>query len=98
MKAIRRFHVRTVLPEQIAPLGELASNLHWSWHPPTRRLFAEMAPVRWEKVKHDPVALLSSLSARELAELAADESFVAKVRVAEASLRHYLESDLWFQR
>ena len=98
MKAIRRFHVRTVLPEQIAPLGELASNLHWSWHPPTRRLFAEMAPVRWERVKHDPVALLSSLSAKELADLAADEGFVAKVNEAEASLRRYLESDLWFQQ
>lgn len=98
MKAIRRFHVRTVLPESIAPLAELAINLRWSWHEPSRRLFAQMAPIRWEKVKHDPVALLSSLSAKELTALAADEEFVAKVRAAQAALRSYLDSDLWFQQ
>lgn len=98
MKAIRRFHVRTVLPEPIAPLAQLAGNLHWSWHEPTRHLFATMAPMRWEKVKHDPVALLSSLSAGELSDLAADEAFVARVREASQSLRAYLEQDRWFQR
>ena len=32
VRAIRRFTVRTVLPQPIAALGELASNLRWSWH------------------------------------------------------------------
>ena len=39
VKAIRRFTVRTVLPEPIRPLARLASNLRWSWHRPTRELF-----------------------------------------------------------
>ena len=51
MKAIRRFSVRTVLPEPIAALGDLASNLRWSWHPPTRDLFSEIDPKRWAKVR-----------------------------------------------
>ena len=33
VRAIRRFTVRTVLPEPLAPLGELVMNLRWSWHP-----------------------------------------------------------------
>ena len=44
VKAIRRFSVRTVLPEPIAALGDLASNLRWSWHPPTRDLFSADRP------------------------------------------------------
>ena len=62
MKAIRRFSVRTVLPEPIAALGDLASNLRWSWHPPTRDLFQRIDPQRWAKVRKDPVRLLSALS------------------------------------
>ena len=44
MRAIRRFTVRTVLPEPISALAELASNLRWSWHPPTLELFASLSP------------------------------------------------------
>ncbi|WP_174412602.1 DUF3417 domain-containing protein, partial [Nocardia tenerifensis] len=40
MKALRRFTVRAHLPERLAALGELATNLRWSWHPPTQDLFA----------------------------------------------------------
>nr|WP_218880593.1 alpha-glucan family phosphorylase [Kineosphaera limosa] len=86
------------MPDAIAPLGDLASNLYWSWHEPTRRLFAQMAPVRWEKVRHDPVALLSSLTAQELNDLADNETFVATVHAAQAELEGYLRADRWFQK
>ncbi len=46
VKAIRRFNVRTVLPSRIEGLGVLASNLRWSWHPPTRDLFESISPRR----------------------------------------------------
>lgn len=98
MKAIRRFNVRSVLPESIAELGELAANLRWSWHTDTRRLFAETAPTRWERTGHDPVALLSSLSAQELQSLAADADYVARVKDAYADLQAYLSGDRWYQR
>ncbi|MDQ1496042.1 MAG: glycogen phosphorylase, partial [Actinomycetota bacterium] len=39
MKAIRRFTVRTVLPERLAALGDLVMNLRWSWHSETLDLF-----------------------------------------------------------
>ena len=61
MKAIRRFSVRTVLPEPIAALGDLASNLRFSWHARTRELFASIDPVRWAEVNEDPVRLLRSV-------------------------------------
>ncbi|KNX36646.1 alpha-glucan family phosphorylase [Luteipulveratus halotolerans] len=97
MKAIRRFHVRTVLPEPLAPLGELATNLRWSWHSRTRDLFRDIDPQRWDEVGHDPVALLASLSGDELDRLSTDEAFVTRVREAADGLRRYLESPQWFQ-
>ena len=39
MRAIRRLTVRTVLPGPLAPLGVLAGNLRWAWHPETRAIF-----------------------------------------------------------
>ncbi|WP_270886625.1 alpha-glucan family phosphorylase [Pedococcus sp. 5OH_020] len=97
MKAIRRFSVRTVLPEPIAPLGDLASNLRWSWHPPTRDLFERIDPVRWKRVRKDPVRLLSALSPQELADLAGDQDFVGAVAEAKADLDTYLSEPRWFQ-
>ena len=97
MKAIRRFSVRTVLPAPIAALGELASNLRWSWHPPTRDLFERIDPKRWQKVRKDPVRLLSALSPRELADLAANPEFVSAVEDAKADLDTYLTAPRWYQ-
>jgi len=97
VKAIRRFSVRTVLPESISSLGELASNLRWCWHPTTRDLFSEIDPVRWSAVGKDPTAMLSALSANELEALASNETFVAKVHAAFQSLAVYLSEPRWYQ-
>ncbi|EWT02263.1 glycogen phosphorylase [Intrasporangium oryzae NRRL B-24470] len=98
MKAIRRFSVRTVLPARIEGLGVLASNLRWSWHPPTRDLFESIDPRKWADANEDPVKLLSRLSTDELAALAADDGFVSRVSAAKDDLDHYLTHERWYQR
>jgi glycogen phosphorylase len=97
VKAIRRFSVRTVLPEPIAALGDLASNLRWSWHPQTRDLFQRIDPERWQAVRKDPVRLLSALLPQELADLAGNGEFVAAVAEAKADLDQYLTEPRWYQ-
>jgi starch phosphorylase len=97
VKAIRRFSVRTVLPEPISALGELASNLRWCWHPATRDLFSEIDPQRWARVRKEPAKMLSALSADELQSLASDDVFVEKVRAAAENLADYLSSPRWYQ-
>jgi glycogen phosphorylase len=89
--------VRTVLPEPIAALGDLASNLHWSWHRPTRELFASLAPQRWDSSDRDPIAMLGELSPEELEALAEDKAFVARVAKEAAELREYLDAPRWYQ-
>ena len=97
VRAIRRFTVRTVLPAKLAALEELATNLRWSWHPQTRDLFAAIDRDLWDDDDPDPVRLLGEVSARRLAELAADDSFVSWVDRCRDDLRAYLASDRWFQ-
>jgi starch phosphorylase len=97
VRAIRRFTVRTVLPQPIAALGELALNLRWSWHPPTRDLFESIDPAAWPADRRDPVALLGAVAPERLEQLAADPGFVARVEGASEDLRRYLTEPRWYQ-
>ncbi|MFX0574351.1 alpha-glucan family phosphorylase [Nocardia nepalensis] len=98
MKALRRFTVRAHLPERLAALGELSTNLRWSWHWPTQDLFAELDPELWRELGHDPVRMLGEVPATRLDELADDADYVGRVDAAAADLRDYLTRPGWFQR
>ena len=97
VKAIRRFTVRTVLPESLAALDELSTNLRWSWNEPTRRLFAHIDEQLWESTNHDPIALLGAVEPARLNELAADEAFIATANALVENLRSYLTEPRWYQ-
>jgi starch phosphorylase len=98
VRAIRRFTVRPVLPTSLAPVLDLATNLRWSWHPPTQDLFAAMDAGAWAESGHDPVRLLGAIPAARLEELANDESFLARLGEVRADLDAYLVGDRWFQQ
>ncbi|WP_440084519.1 alpha-glucan family phosphorylase [Streptosporangium sp. LJ11] len=97
MRAIRRFTVRTVLPPELASLGELVLNLRWSWHPETLDLFGEVDPAIWGRVGYDPVALLGAVQADRLRELAADRRFLRRLADAADDLREYMTAPRWYQ-
>ena len=97
MKAIRRFTVRTVLPEALDAVSALAANLRWSWHEPTRRLFARIDPILWDELDHDPIALLGAVDSARLEELAGDGQFIADAQALRADLTAYLEEPRWYQ-
>jgi starch phosphorylase len=98
VRAIRRFTVRPVLPPALAALGELAGNLRWSWHPATQDVFAALDADLWESTGHDPVKLLGAVGRARFDELAADASFLERLRVVRADLEAYLTGDRWYQR
>lgn len=97
MKAIRRFTVRSVLPPELSALGELAGNLRWAWHEPTRRLFERVDAELWRRGGADPTALLGAVSPERLAELARDESFVADAWRLRDDLERYRREPRWYQ-
>lgn len=97
MRALRRFTVRAQLPSALAPLQVLATNLRWSWHPPTHDRFATLDPEAWERAGHDPVRLLGEIPSARLSELAADAEIVVTVRELADDLDAYLTEPRWYQ-
>jgi len=97
VRAIRRFTIRPVLPEPLAPLRELMLNLRWSWHAETQQLFADIDPVAWERSGREPVALLAEVSPDRLQSLAADQQFLRRLSDAVEDLREYNAGPRWYQ-
>ncbi|WP_072313754.1 alpha-glucan family phosphorylase [Agrococcus sp. Marseille-P2731] len=97
MRAIRKFTVRTSLPERLRRLETIASNLRWSWHEPTRELFREISLDGWRATGHDPVQLLGLVGTERLEQLAADDAFVARVDAIADDLDDYLSQARWYQ-
>ena len=97
MRAIRRFTIHPVLPEPLAPLQSLMLNLRWSWHSESMDLFAAIDPAGWERVRHDPGALLASVPPDRLASLAADRRFLRRLGDAVEDLREYTSGPRWYQ-
>ncbi|PRY02111.1 starch phosphorylase [Allonocardiopsis opalescens] len=89
--------MRTVLPEPLAPLGELAANLRWVWDAQTRAVFAAVDERIWEAVDGDPVRLLGEVSVERLNDLRDDAAFLRRLGDAAESLRTYLTQPRWYQ-
>jgi glycogen phosphorylase len=98
VKALRRFTVRAHLPERLAALDQLATNLRWSWDNPTQDLFASIDPTLWSNCGNDPVALLGAVNPSRLDALALDEEFLGRLDWLAADLNDYLSRPLWYQQ
>ena len=64
MRPSLSFQVRPDLPPALQPLSELAGNLWFCWHAEAVELFQRVDQPLWSEVKHNPVALLNSVSAK----------------------------------
>lgn len=77
-------------------LEELALNLRWAWHAPTRDLFRTLDPELWDRVRHNPLALLRRLDPARVAEV---DGLAERVSELRDGLRRYLDAaDAWFDR
>jgi starch phosphorylase len=97
VRAIRRFTIHPVLPEPLAPLRPLMTNLRWSWHTETMDLFAAIDPEGWERAGRDPAALLAQVPPERLASLASDRRFLRQLRDVVEDLREYTTGPRWYQ-
>lgn len=89
MSRVFRFQVTPSLPDRLAALNDLSSNLRWAWDHPTRAVFESLDPDLWEDTNHNPRLVLGRISQRRLTELASDEAFLAEMDRAAASLTEY---------
>ena len=92
---VHEVNVNPALPERIAWLGEIARNVWSAWNPEAGDLFARLDPEAWERLGHNPVALLRNLPQETLDAAAADESFAAMVARVARRLDAYVNEPGW---
>ncbi|HUG40933.1 MAG TPA: alpha-glucan family phosphorylase [Longimicrobiales bacterium] len=74
-------------------LEDLARNLRWAWHTPTRNLFRDLDPALWDRLGHNPVALLRRLDTARLE----DPDVARRAAALLTDLRtHLTAGDRWY--
>jgi starch phosphorylase len=66
----------TPFPGRIHRLGELATDVWWSWNPDARALFRRLDLGAWRTTAHNPARMLRTLGADALQRAAEDAEFV----------------------
>ena len=82
--------VTPVIPGSLSRLPELAANLFFSWHRPTRALFEDLDPELWKQTHGNPRLMLRCVSQRTLERYAEDQTYLARYRVALETLEAYV--------
>ena len=94
---IRHFYVRPNIPEELAPLREIAGNMWFSWNWEAVQLFIRLNPKLWDESYQNPVQMLGAAPQADLIAAAKDEGFVANVERVYRSFQQYMKSSSWFQ-
>ena len=81
--------VNPALPAPLARLAELATNLRFSWHRPTRRLFSVLDPDLWRSVGGNPRLFLRCVDQGALERAAADPAYLENYRKVVAGYDAY---------
>ena len=94
-------HTYTVIPripDRLKDLIRIAKNYWWSWDPEAVDLFRRLEPrqLLWEKCYANPIRMLGLVSQERLAELTADDGFLAHMDRVAMRLSSYMQGGTWF--
>ena len=98
MNPAHKFTVKPWIPDRLKDLFRIAMNLWWTWDPESIDLFRRLDPKQllWERCYANPIRMLGLVSQERLAELIADDSFLAHLDRVSAKLASYMERPTWF--
>ena len=74
---IFKLEVNPKIPHRLRRLEEIADNLWYSWHRPTRSLFSRLDRRLWRAVNNSPKEFLRRVDERRLVEAANDQVFLS---------------------
>ncbi len=80
----------SMLPEQLQPLHEMATNLWWVWNHEGAKLFGKIDPELWASTEGNPVLLLQSLSYKRIEEIMADDVLMAEIKAVYSIFKDYV--------
>ncbi|MDX2134099.1 MAG: alpha-glucan family phosphorylase [Saprospiraceae bacterium] len=89
---LKRIYIEPKLPQELAPLTDLAYNLWWSWNHEATELFRSIDPEKFASLNHNPVALLDNLDIAKARELSENKDFVDRMRRVYAAFNQYMEA------
>jgi starch phosphorylase len=96
MRPVRRFEVRPAIPDALAALPEVATNLHWTWDPEATRLFGRLWPG-WTAGATHPAEMVRTTSAERLDELAGEPGIIDDLGAVYGRLQTALKGTSWFK-
>ena len=80
-----------MLPEQLQPLYEMATNLWWVWNHEGAKLFGKIDSELWASTEGNPVLLLQSLSYKRIEEILADDVLMAEIKAVYSIFKDYVD-------
>jgi len=84
------------LPESLNGLGDLATDLWWSWHPRARILFKKLDRPAWKESGHNPVKMLKELPKKFLDAAASYPDYMHLYESVLAEFKRYMnEKENW---
>ena len=86
----RKVFIKTYIPKNLLPLMDIAKNLWWSWNLEAQTLFESINKAGWEKMGHNPIALINSLSYDELIALEKDNAFIKRLNSVHEAFKSYM--------
>ena len=90
MKTLGHVSVYPAPDNRINRLSELACNLWWSWNPAAQALFADIDPLLWKRVNHNPVKFLRLVSQSRLDRAAGDPGYLDRYHAVMAAFDAYM--------
>ena len=86
------------LPKRLTRLGELATNLWWSWNPEAARLFGRLDYDLWERLGHNPIRLLNEVGRARLNQAAKDKEYLEAYDALFKTFDAYFKKETWSQK
>ena len=80
------------LPQALKPLADIAYNYWWCWTPDMISLFQSINPDEWERCRHNPIALLETISYDRLTQLASEPNYMQRLRTLSEQFTQYVKS------
>ena len=78
-------------------MRNIASNLWWTWNHRAKNLFYRIVPGRFAKLGTNPIALINSLSRKEIQTLEENEAFLSELAETTRLFDEYMHGPSWWE-
>lgn len=86
----KRLLVQKNIPERLAPLEELSTNLWWCWNYEAEELFESIDPTVWLESEKNPIVFLEMISYNRLLKLESDKQFLDRLNTVYTAFKKYM--------